>query len=59
MQLLTSLLSRDFLNLESSTDNSTGQNNLGMAADVFFYGLNIVMPLMTIDMLKFPSLCLQ
>ncbi|XP_014203920.1 exportin-4-like [Copidosoma floridanum] len=59
MKLLTSLLSRDFLNFESSTEPATGQNHLGMAADVFFYGLNIVMPLMTIDMLKFPSLCLQ
>ena len=29
------------------------------AADVCLYGLNIIMPLMTVDLLKFPSLCMQ
>nr|CAD7456122.1 unnamed protein product [Timema tahoe] len=29
------------------------------AADVCLYGLDIIMPLMTIDLLTFPSLCLQ
>lgn len=29
------------------------------AADVCLYGLNIIMPLMTFDLLKFPSLCTQ
>ena len=29
------------------------------AAEVCLFGLNIVMPLMTLELLKFPSLCLQ
>ena len=29
------------------------------AADVCLYGLNIIMPLMSAELLKFPNLCLQ
>ena len=29
------------------------------AAEVCLYGMNIIMPLMTLELLKFPSLCLQ
>lgn len=56
MQLLTNLLSKDILNFNHTEQN---QPSSTMPADVFFYGLNIIMPIMTIDLLKFPSLCIQ
>ncbi|CAD6221300.1 GSCOCG00005136001-RA-CDS [Cotesia congregata] len=43
MQLLTHLLSEDMFRLDH----------------VFLYGLNIIMPMMTLELLKFPSLCHQ
>lgn len=58
MQLLTNLLSKEVVDF-GQTESSGNQENAVTTADVFFYGLNIVMPLMTIDLLKFPSLCLQ
>ncbi|KAM0733116.1 Exportin-4 [Formica fusca] len=56
MQLLTNLLSKDILNFNNTEQNQPPST---MPADVFFYGLNIIMPIMTIDLLKFPSLCIQ
>lgn len=56
MQLLTNLLSKDILNFNHTEQNQPPST---MPADVFFYGLNIIMPIMTIDLLKFPSLCIQ
>ncbi|XP_015609401.1 exportin-4 isoform X2 [Cephus cinctus] len=58
MQLLTNLLSKDIFDL-SHWETRSGQDQPVTPADVFLYGLNIVMPMMTIDLLKFPSLCLQ
>ncbi|KAK9498372.1 hypothetical protein O3M35_003018 [Rhynocoris fuscipes] len=58
MELFTGLLSKDFIDL-SPVENSNGRNSAVTAADVCLFGLNILMPLMTIDLLKFPTLCLQ
>jgi len=60
MELLTNLLSKDYIDL-SPPDPSPGsepQDNV-TAADVCLYGLNIIMPLMSAELLKFPNLCLQ
>lgn len=56
MELLTNLLSKDFLDLAPEEDKS--QQTIS-AADVCLEGINIIMPLMTLELLKFPSLCLQ
>jgi len=57
MELLTNLLSKDFIDL-SPPDSEDTEDNI-TAADVCLYGLNIIMPLMSEELLKFPSLCLQ
>lgn len=66
MRLLTNLLIKDIFNLNHEENQPTSQ--LASAApaaepvpstDVFLYGLNIIMPMMTMNLLKFPSLCLQ
>uniref|UniRef100_A0A1B6DRC6 Exportin-4 n=2 Tax=Clastoptera arizonana TaxID=38151 RepID=A0A1B6DRC6_9HEMI len=60
MELLTNLLSKDFIDLSPAETNDTGSTvNHLTAGNVCLYGLSIVMPLMNIDLLKFPSLCLQ
>ena len=45
--------------LSEPSSKSEGEEQAVSAAEVCLYGLNIVMPLMTLEMLKFPSLCLQ
>lgn len=57
MELLTNLLHKDFIDLApiEPTVNDDGVT----AADVCLFGLNIIMPLMSQELLKFPSLCLQ
>eukprot|EP00094_Tigriopus_californicus_P000138 TCALIF_00134-PA protein Name:"Similar to xpo4 Exportin-4 (Xenopus laevis)" AED:0.05 eAED:0.05 QI:354/0.88/0.9/1/1/1/10/107/1127 len=57
MELLTNLLSKDFIDL-APHDPSSPETDV-TAADVCLYGMNIIMPLMTLELLKFPSLCLQ
>lgn len=57
MQLLTNLLSKDILNFSNIDEPDHPPST--MPSNVFFYGLNIIMPIMTIDLLKFPSLCIQ
>ncbi|XP_073971711.1 exportin-4-like isoform X1 [Rhodnius prolixus] len=59
MELFTGLLSKDFIDLSPAVENTNGRGTPVTAADVCLFGLNILMPLMTIDLLKFPSLCLQ
>lgn len=56
MDLLTFILSKDCLDLSPliSTEEPTVT-----AADVSLFGLNFIMPLMTADLLKYPSLCMQ
>ncbi|OXU22639.1 hypothetical protein TSAR_013645 [Trichomalopsis sarcophagae] len=54
MQMLTNLMSSSFFPMLSN-DPQCPQGHI----QVCLYGINIVMPMMTIDLLKFPSLCLQ
>ncbi|XP_012251237.1 exportin-4-like [Athalia rosae] len=58
MQLLTNLLSKEIIDF-SPSETPENQEQAVTPVDVFLFGLNIVMPLMTMDLLKFPSLCLQ
>ncbi|XP_062390463.1 exportin-4 isoform X2 [Sardina pilchardus] len=65
MELLTNLLSKEFIDF-SDTDEvfrgqeqSSGAGRSVSAADVVLFGVNIVLPLMSQDLLKFPSLCNQ
>ena len=49
---------QDFIDLSPPDSGSdTGENVT--AADVCLFGLNIIMPLMSAELLKFPNLCLQ
>ncbi|KAG5833463.1 hypothetical protein ANANG_G00276210 [Anguilla anguilla] len=67
MELLTNLLSKEFIDFSDtgSDDVFRGQEQgqaagrTVSAADVVLYGVNIVLPLMSQDLLKFPSLCNQ
>lgn len=60
MELLTNLLSKDFIDLAPAEDlTQSGTEDSVTAADVCLYGLNIIMPLMSVELLRFPSLCLQ
>lgn len=56
MELLTNLLTKDCVDL--SPYDATPDESI-TAADVCLYGLNFIMPLMTIDLLKYPALCSQ
>lgn len=56
MDLLRFILSKDCLDL--SPLNATEEITV-TAADVSLFGLNFIMPLMTADLLKYPSLCMQ
>ncbi|XP_064413937.1 exportin-4 [Latimeria chalumnae] len=65
MELLTNLLSKEFIDFSDTDEVFRGQepgqaaNRTVSAADVVLYGVNIVLPLMSQDLLKFPSLCNQ
>ena len=79
MELLTNLLSKDFIDLSPADSGetveeviatnqgqyhgrfqcSTHHHKVVTAADVCLLGLNIIMPLMSAELLKFPNLCLQ
>ncbi|EDO28766.1 predicted protein [Nematostella vectensis] len=52
MKLLSHMLAQDILNL--GPDDGTEKISAG---DVTLYGLNIILPLITVELLKFPSLC--
>uniref|UniRef100_A0A146LH98 Exportin-4 n=1 Tax=Lygus hesperus TaxID=30085 RepID=A0A146LH98_LYGHE len=58
MELFSNLQSKDFCDL-SPPDATPDNGPKVTAADVCLYGLRIIMPLMTVDLLKFPSLCTQ
>ncbi|XP_050536237.1 exportin-4-like isoform X2 [Daktulosphaira vitifoliae] len=53
LDLLTHMMSKEVLDLSSDGKSSNGKT----AGDVCVYGLQVILPLMTIDLLKFPSLC--
>lgn len=57
MQLLNNLLNKDLFILIKS--NNREQPSTTTPADIFLRGLDMLMPLMTIDLLKFPSLCYE
>ncbi|KAG7467247.1 hypothetical protein MATL_G00151340 [Megalops atlanticus] len=65
MELLTNLLSKEFIDFSDTDEVFRGQeqgqgaSRSVSAADVVLYGVNIVLPLMSQDLLKFPSLCNQ
>lgn len=56
MDLLTFVLSKDCLDLSPQAVN---EEVTVTAADVSLFGLNFIMPLITIDLLKYPALCAQ
>ncbi|XP_044524907.1 exportin-4 [Gracilinanus agilis] len=64
MELLTNLLSKEFIDFSDTDDvfrHEPGQaaNRSVSAADVVLYGVNLILPLMSQDLLKFPTLCNQ
>nr|XP_023018498.1 exportin-4-like [Leptinotarsa decemlineata] len=56
LDLLTFILSKDCIDLCTETNHT--ETNI-TASDVSLFGLNFIMPLMTLDLLKYPSLCAQ
>ncbi|KAL3883791.1 hypothetical protein ACJMK2_030022 [Sinanodonta woodiana] len=61
LELLINLLSKDFIDFgDPDTEEGVPQGDPEVnAADVVLYGLNTMIPLMSVELLKFPSLCLQ
>ncbi|XP_063069807.1 exportin-4 [Engraulis encrasicolus] len=70
MELLTNLLSKEFIDFSDTVacipdevfrgqEQGSGAARSVSAADVVLFGVNIVLPLMSQDLLKFPSLCNQ
>ncbi|XP_066276643.1 exportin-4-like [Branchiostoma lanceolatum] len=57
LDMLTQLINKDFVDF-GSTDDGAGEPSVA-PADVVFCGLDFVVPLMSAELLKFPSLCLQ
>nr|XP_046471552.1 exportin-4-like isoform X1 [Neodiprion pinetum] len=58
MQLLTNLLTKEIIDCSHTEPAGNPEQNVS-PVNVFLFGLNIIMPLMTMDLLKFPSLCLE
>lgn len=56
MDLLTFTLSKDCLDL---SPQNVEEEVTVTAADVSLFGLNFIMPLMSVDLLKYPTLCTQ
>lgn len=56
MELLFNLLSRDIMD---DIEKDTNVSDICAFAKFFFSCLKIIMPLIRIDLLKFPSLCLE
>ncbi|KAK3098488.1 hypothetical protein FSP39_019964 [Pinctada imbricata] len=60
MELLTNLLSKDFIDFSDPAEEGEPQSGSQIsAADVVLYGLNTIIPVMDADLLKFPTLCSQ
>lgn len=71
MELLMDLLSKDFVQFSPPSimlgpgqllvvaRPEAGEEPQTCASDIALYGLNILMPIMSMELLKFPSLCLQ
>lgn len=56
VQLLSNMLSESIIRYHSSSESQDRQRSV---INVFLNTLSTVMSLMTLDLLKFPSLCLQ
>ncbi|XP_071955681.1 exportin-4-like [Antedon mediterranea] len=61
MDLLTNLLSKDLIGFDTTDTDviPTHPSSQVCAADIVLYGLNIVVPLMDLELLKFPDMCSQ
>lgn len=65
MELLTNLLSKELIDFSDADEVFRGQEpgraagRSVSAADVVLYGVNLILPLMSQDLLKFPTLCNQ
>lgn len=63
LELLTNISTKDCIDLGEQTPTTPDQQNAPSsnitAADVCIYGLNFIMPLMTLELLKYPQLCTQ
>jgi len=57
LQLLTHLVSKDFVDYSSDHENGSPTTPVVNVSDVIFYGLEKVLPLMTENLLQFPTLC--
>ncbi|ELU09303.1 hypothetical protein CAPTEDRAFT_151878 [Capitella teleta] len=55
MEMLTNILSKDFIDFAAPAED--GEEDEVFAVDVVLYGLNIIIPLMSEELLKFPALC--
>lgn len=58
LDLLTFILSKDCIDL-CTTNNGNDDGTTIVASEVSLFGLNFIMPLMTMDLLKYPKLCAQ
>ena len=57
MELVTTISSKEFIDLAPPDANAPEEGV--SASDVCLHGLNLIMPLMSAELLKFPSLSLQ
>lgn len=57
MKLLRKLLTTNSTSCSDLSKNQPEQNSVISSADVFLGGLNVIMPMMTMELLKFPFLC--
>ncbi|KAK0086967.1 hypothetical protein PV325_002058 [Microctonus aethiopoides] len=57
MKLLRKLLTTNSTSCSDLSKNQPEQNSVISSADVFLGGLSVIMPMMTMELLKFPSLC--
>ena len=58
MQLLINLVTKDVYDM-GNTDSPNNSEPLLTPTDIFLHGLNVVMPMMTMNLLKYPALCRQ
>lgn len=64
LKIMTNLISKDFLDFSDDFGYSAEvrirpEPGFTQVSDVVFFGLNIVIPLISIGLLQFPELCLQ
>ncbi len=57
MTLLTNILSKDLIDFGEPDENEADGKSGVSAANVALFGLNIIVPLVSAELLKFPALC--